>query len=127
MAELPPLLISSGDIRKFHYPENQPNYISLKKIVARIEDLTGLAPEQFEIAGKIIFIPQADPGFDWLFGHSIAGLVTKYGGANSHMAIRAAEFDLPAVIGLGEVLYSRYRNAEVIELDCAARQMKVVR
>ena len=24
-------------------------------------------------------IPQADPGYDWLFGHGIVGLITKYG------------------------------------------------
>ncbi len=127
MVELPPLLISSSDIIKFHYPKNQPNFISLEKIEAPVKDLTEntLGPRALE--GMIIFIPQADPGFDWLFGHSIAGLVTEYGGANSHMAIRAAEFGLPAVIGLGEVSYSRYRNAEIIELDCASRKIRIVR
>ena len=36
------------------------------------------------------------------FFHKIKGLITKYGGANSHMAIRAAEIGLPSVIGVGE-------------------------
>ena len=29
------------------------------------------------------------------FGHNIAGLITMYGGGNSHMAMEAKEFDLP--------------------------------
>ena len=51
--------------------------------------------EQKDFSNKIIFIENADPGYDWLFGLGISGLVTKYGGANSHMAIRCAEFSLP--------------------------------
>ena len=50
-----------------------------------------------------------------------------YGGANSHMAIRAAEFQFPAVIGVGEVLFERINQAEVVEIDCAARKIHFVR
>ena len=56
------------------------------------------------IDGCIVLIESADPGFDWIFSHAITGLVTKYGGANSHMAVRCAEFGLPAAIGCGERL-----------------------
>ncbi|NQY42139.1 MAG: hypothetical protein HRT87_02185, partial [Legionellales bacterium] len=64
-------------------------------------------------------IPQADPGYDWLFGQGISGLITKFGGANSHMAIRAGEMNLPAAIGVGEKLYERIMKMDVVELDCA--------
>ena len=57
------------------------------------------------IDGRIVLIPNADPGYDWLLARPIAGLVTMYGGANSHMAVRAAELSLPAAIGVGELLY----------------------
>ena len=63
-------------------------------------------------------IPSADPGYDWLFAHKIAGLVTTYGGANSHMAIRCAELDLPAAIGVGEDLYNSLKSMRQIFLDC---------
>ena len=43
-------------------------------------------------------IENADPGFDWIFGSKILGLITKYGGVNSHMAIRCAELEIPAGI-----------------------------
>jgi phosphoenolpyruvate-protein kinase (PTS system EI component) len=50
-------------------------------------------------------------------------LITKYGGANSHMAIRSAEFALPAAIGCGELLFETLSAAAVIDLDCAARKV----
>ena len=65
-------------------------------------------------------IENADPGFDWIFSKNIAGLITKYGGANSHMAIRCAEFDIPAAIGCGEQRFELLLNSTRIYLDCSA-------
>ena len=78
------------------------------------------------LAGHIVLIPQFGPGFDWVFGHSISGLITAYGGANSHMAIRAAEFGLPAAIGVGEKMYETLAHAKFIHLDCRQRQIEIV-
>ena len=52
-----------------------------------------------------MLIPSADPGYDWIFAQGIAGFVTMFGGVNSHMAIRAAELNVPAVIGAGEAYF----------------------
>ena len=71
-------------------------------------------------------IPQADPGYDWLFGRNIVGLVTMYGGANSHMAIRAAEFGLPAAIGIGETHYRSLAGAIEIELNASQRVIRII-
>ena len=73
---------------------------------------------------SIVLIKSADPGFDWIFSHNIAGLITQYGGPNSHMAIRCAEFGLPAAIGCGEKLYNQLLKAKVIELDCGSRKIE---
>ena len=62
-----------------------------------------------------------------LFGQGIVGLVTLYGGANSHMAIRAAEFGLPAAIGIGEQRYRELAQARVLELSPANGILRVVR
>ncbi|EJL6375361.1 hypothetical protein NMR50_003545, partial [Vibrio cholerae] len=67
-----------------------------------------------------------DPGYDWLFGQGIAGLITMYGGANSHMAIRSAEFGLPAAIGIGENLYRRLSQAYKLELDPSNSLIRVI-
>ncbi|WP_019216297.1 PEP-utilizing enzyme [Legionella tunisiensis] len=78
------------------------------------------------LEGSVVLIPQADPGFDWLFGHKIGGLITQYGGANSHMAIRAAEMSLPAAIGVGESLYEQISKMKLVELDCANQIIREV-
>lgn len=46
------------------------------------------------------------------------GLVTKYGGVASHMAIRCAEFDLPAAIGCGDKIYNEIMEFNEVNLDC---------
>ena len=58
---------------------------------------------------------------------SIAGLVTTWGGANSHMAIRAGELGIPAVIGAGEILYEKWSKADIINLDCGKQLVEVLR
>jgi len=70
------------------------------------------------VSGKIAMIENADPGYDWLFGQNIVGLVTCFGGANSHMAIRSAELGLPAVIGLGEKAFGSISKKARIYIDC---------
>ncbi|EJL6831230.1 hypothetical protein NMT20_003609, partial [Vibrio cholerae] len=54
------------------------------------------------------------------------GLITMYGGANSHMAIRSAEFGLPAAIGIGENLYRRLSQAYKLELDPSNSLIRVI-
>ena len=86
----------------------------------------GSISPSLDLAGKIVLVADADPGYDWLFARGIAGLITMYGGVNSHMAIRAAEFELPAAIGVGELRFERLRQARRIDLDCASRQILVM-
>jgi phosphoenolpyruvate-protein kinase (PTS system EI component) len=74
----------------------------------------------------LVCIPNADPGFDWLFSYPIAGLITAWGGANSHMAIRAGELGLPSVIGAGEALYRIWSQANRLHLDCAGRRVEIL-
>ncbi len=124
--ELPPLIYSAENFRTFHFPKNQPNFISTSKIIASVEDLTNQTETSVDLSNKLLLIPHADPGYDWIFSHKIAGLITKFGGANSHMAIRAAEFGLPAVIGLGELAYNRFRQANIVELNCAERHIRIL-
>jgi hypothetical protein len=119
---LPPLIIKPEDVWAFEWPETAPNFISQKQVTAPIVG----CDFREKLAGSIVCISNADPGFDWLFSYPIAGLITAWGGANSHMAIRAAELGLPAVIGSGEVLYRRWSNSKRLHLDCAGRRVEVV-
>ena len=72
-------------------------------------------------------LESADPGHDWILPNGIAGLVTMHGGPNSHMAIRASEFGIPAAIGCGEPLFRALHGARVIDLDAANKRVAIVR
>jgi glutamine kinase len=124
LIELPSLIQQKEDFYCFEQFASQPNFITLNKVVASVHKLDLESTKN--IAGKLILIPQADPGFDWLFGQGIAGLIIKYGGANSHMAIRAAEIGLPAAIGVGEKLYEQIAIMKNVELDCSSHTIREV-
>ena len=42
------------------------------------------------------------------------------------MAIRSAEMDLPAAIGVGEKLYEQLIQANRLELDCLGQRIRVI-
>ena len=79
-----------------------------------------------DLCGAIVLIPSADPGYDWIFSRGIKGFVTAYGGVNSHMAIRAAELRIPAVIGAGEALFGQWSAAKTLNIDCANKRVEIL-
>jgi phosphohistidine swiveling domain-containing protein len=121
---LPPLITSHEDIFCFEFPKNKPNFITLKSIKG---DVVSETDDRRKMGGNILMIPNADPGYDWIFSHGLGGFITMYGGTNSHMAIRASELGIPAVIGSGETLYNQWTAAKTLELDCAKQQVRVLR
>jgi len=121
---LPPLLVKPADVWSFEVPPTEPNFIT----VGQAEGPVTFAERGREhLSGSIVMIPSADPGYDWIFSHAIGGFITMWGGANSHMAVRAAELGMPAVIGAGEVLFQAWARASVLSVDCANRLVRVVR
>lgn len=119
---LPPLITRPDQVWMHHVPRTEPNFITAKSAIGPVCN----DPATGDLAGTIVFIPSADPGFDWLFSRGIAGFVTAYGGMNSHMAIRAGELGLPAVIGAGDKLFRRWSQVRKVRLDCGARRVDLL-
>jgi len=117
---MPPLIVDEGDIWNFHLPNDEPNFVTLLAVEAEVVSDVRSAPN---LEGRIIMIPSADPGFDWLFSQGIGGLITQYGGVNSHMAIRANELAVPAIIGSGERYYREWSQAQVLRIDCSLKKV----
>ena len=120
---LPQVLFDEAGIHVVPFQVSHPNFITHKKVTAvSVYLAAGQTPPS--LAGKIVLIENADPGFDWIFAQQIGGLITKYGGANSHMAIRCAEFGIPAAIGCGEQRFEAFLDAHQILLDCSTGLIK---
>ncbi|MBI4577217.1 MAG: phosphoenolpyruvate synthase [Planctomycetes bacterium] len=122
---LPHLILDPSDVLAFHLSEGEPNFVGSSRVCAEVVREAEFRGRSLE--GRICLIASADPGYDWIFSRRIAGLVTQFGGANSHMAVRAAEQGIPAVIGCGEPNFLRWGAARVLDLDCACRRVTVLR
>lgn len=113
------LIRSPRDVYVVPQHRSTPNFVGSRSIESELLRLYPDSPCKAELDGKIICIENADPGFDWIFTRNIAGLVTMFGGTNSHMAIRCAEYGLPAAIGVGEHLFNRLVASRRCRLDAA--------
>lgn len=68
--------------------------------------------------GEILVAPSTDPGWTPLFLIA-GGLVMEMGGSNSHGAVVAREYGIPAVVGVRDAT-TRIRTGDVITLDGAS-------
>ena len=112
---MPDVVAGPRDIDLVCIQEARPNFITEKKVSGET-----VSPEEMgdkELQGKIVLLEKADPGFDWIFAQEIGGLITCYGGAASHMAIRCAEFGVPAAIGCGKKIYGHVSGLSRVTLD----------
>lgn len=120
---LPPVLTVPDEIYAFSVRNSEPNFITngtVRETLCIVDP--GKVADRESVAGRIVAIRNADPGFDYLFAMGVKGLVTAYGGPNSHMAIRASEFRIPAVIGIGAGAFEELRAGYVCEIDCHKRR-----
>lgn len=119
---LPELIADVSSIEHVSFVVSRPNFITQKRVLGKPVVLDGNQGGE-HLRNQIVFIESADPGYDWIFMHHIAGLVTKYGGAASHMAIRCAEFGLPAAIGVGS-RFEQLKSQALVEIDCANHSIR---
>jgi len=121
LIKLPPVIADSRDVELVELSAAKPNFITDRCVAGPLIQLNSRTdPSSIDLAGNIVVIENADPGYDWIFSFPIAGLITKYGGVASHMAVRCAEFFLPGAIGCGELIFSKVEESTAVTLDCKA-------
>jgi len=126
LLKLPHLIHSPEDIYIVPLHRAMPNFVTEQYIEADICILSSDIGTSVDLNGKIVCIENADPGYDWIFIQNIAGLITKFGGTNSHMAIRCAEHCVPAAIGCGEQLFNALVNHRKVVLNCRDKKLTTV-
>ncbi len=122
MLILPDVISERHHMTCINIEEARPNFITSECVegeVLVLEDYDKDDEKTVEaVHDRIVVLTKADPGYDWIFAHGIRGFITKYGGVASHMAIRCAEFNIPAAIGCGDVIYNKVKAMKNITLDC---------
>lgn len=119
---LPEVILDRSSLDVVEVYEARPNFITTK----RVEGEVVLLEEEpnADIHDKIVVVPKADPGYEWVFAKGIKGFITRYGGAASHMAIRCAEFEIPAAIGCGEKIYQYVSSLSYLTMDCRSGRIE---
>jgi len=124
---LPDIIISNKDCF-FHTKDNiHGNYITNKNIIGNIRLLNfKLQTDNKNLKNKIVLIENADPGYDYLFSHNIKGLITIFGGPNSHMSIRCNELQIPAIIGIGHKNFNKIKDYNTISINCEKQKFELI-
>jgi pyruvate,water dikinase len=74
--------------------------------------------------GEVLVVPSTDPGWTPLF-LTAGGLVMEMGGPNSHGAVVAREYGIPAVVGVADAT-TRIRTGQQVTVDGAAGLVRAV-
>jgi hypothetical protein len=119
---LPDVILSHKDIYTNSYFKDKINFYGSKNCIGQTLFLKD--NKKYNYNNKIVCIENADPGYDFLFSKNLKGLITKYGGANSHMSIRCAELDLPSAIGVGDRLFQNAINSRKIKLNIEEKKIE---
>ena len=114
---MPDLITSNEDFYFYEEMSKNGNYIGQGTVIGDVLLIDNEANRPNNLENKIVVIPAADPGWDWIFNYKIKSLVTKYGGPNSHMAIRCAEHNIPAILGVGENNFMVISNSKSLKID----------
>ena len=114
---MPDLITSNEDFYFYEEMSKNGNYIGQGTVIGDVLLIDNEADRPNNLDNKIVVIPAADPGWDWIFNYKIKSLVTKYGGPNSHMAIRCAEHNIPAILGVGENNFTVISNSKSLKID----------
>lgn len=124
LIKLPQNILRPNDV--FFYIEKHPksNFMAPKDITAPVVYIEKKL--NLNLKGKIVCIESADPGYDYIFSKNIKGLITMFGGVNSHMSIRCSELGIPAAIGVGENLFRNIKNSRIIRLNTKIGKIDIV-
>jgi phosphoenolpyruvate-protein kinase (PTS system EI component) len=122
---LPNIILNKDNIYFFEEKKASPTFVTNKIISSKFINLNKMS-KKLNLDNKIVCIENADPGYDFIFNYKINGLITAFGGPNSHMSIRCNEFLLPAAIGIGEKKFQQLLKNNTLYLNCEKKMLSGV-
>lgn len=121
LVHLPPTMGDPLDVGCFAAGQGQPTYVGTGAAAGPVIS----EPQPGDDLDGIVVLTSADPGFEWLFSRPVRGIITLYGGANSHLAVRCAEAGVPAAMGVGQAVYDQLTRARSVHLNCASQTIDI--
>ncbi len=125
LIEFPEIINNSNDVYFHEQKTNYANFVTTKSINGELIDFSNVKNYK-RLNNKIVILKNADPGFDFIFSYNIKGLITEYGGANSHMSIRCLELGIPAIIGIGAKNFELIKNKKYIQINPNQKNYKII-
>ena len=125
LIEYPDIFFSDKDFDFYKLNLSKGNFITDKTVSGKIL-LLNKVKDYNMLNDKIILIDNADPGYDFIFSYKIKGLITRYGGANSHMSIRCLELGMPAIIGIGSKNYDFISSKNFLQINSNQKFYKII-
>ena len=122
---LPNIILNKNDIYFFEEKKASPTFVTRKWITSKFIVINKLS-KKLNLDNKIVCIENADPGYDFIFNYKINGLITAFGGPNSHMSIRCNEFSVPAAIGVGERKFQQLLKKSMLYLNCEKKMLSSI-
>ena len=122
---LPNIILDKNDIYYFEEENASPTFITDKTTSSKFIILNKIS-KKINLDNKLICIVNADPGYDFIFNFKINGLITAFGGPNSHMSIRCNEFGIPAAIGIGEKKFQQLSKYHWLYLNCEKKMLSSI-
>lgn len=119
---LPNVILNKKDIYFFEEKKASPTFVTNKTITSKFIVMNKFS-KKLNLNNKIVCIENADPGYDFIFNYKINGLITAFGGPNSHMSIRCNEFSVPAAIGVGEKKFQQLLKKNMLYLNCEKKML----
>ncbi|MDB9715063.1 PEP-utilizing enzyme, partial [Candidatus Pelagibacter ubique] len=126
LVKLPEIILNDKNILFYQTISTKENFVTNNIINSTSIKVMNSKNNFGNLKNKIVFIKNADPGYDFIFNHKISGLVTAYGGSNSHMAIRCLELDIPAVMGLGIEKFNILKQQKSLYINCKDKIIKTL-
>ena len=123
--KFPNIIKNENDVFLFTENNSKATYVGSKNVFGK----TVLLDEKnlnLNLNNKIVLIKNADPGYDFIFSKKIRGLITAYGGPNSHMFIRCNEIGIPAAIGIGDKNFEKLMKANSVFLNCEEKDLQII-
>ena len=117
---MPALIDADTRLDAVVVPPGQPVYLGRGRVAGPVRPIGLHTRVGAAIAGAVLLLERCEPGFDWVFAHAPAALVTAFGGPNAHVALRAHELGVPALLGVGPEALRRMADAGSIEIDLDA-------